>query len=97
MIFRRFDRVNARNLLILESEIAELETRLDGLERKGTGTAFATVMSDWGLLKSQADDHDDHIVNQMAKEMVELTLALDHALERYCKYTIMTRNLNTAD
>ena len=84
MIFRRFDRVNARNLLILESEIAELEARLDELEKDVAESVDSHILSDWSLLKIQAQDHSDPTTKQRAKDIVEVTLALDLALGKYC-------------
>lgn len=65
LIFRRFDRLNARNLLVLESEIAELEVLLDKLEGDdGDGASVGSGSSslelrDWKVLKAQAGlSHD---------------------------------------
>ncbi|OCK82399.1 hypothetical protein K432DRAFT_391296 [Lepidopterella palustris CBS 459.81] len=51
-IFRRFDQVTARNLLILESEIAELEAQLDSIEKEGDGPDFLASEQSWDMLSN---------------------------------------------
>lgn len=55
-IFRRFDRIAARNLLYLESELTALENRLDSLEqRENSDAAVQSWARNWPALKESAD------------------------------------------
>lgn len=55
-IFRRFDRIAARNLLYLESELTALEHRLDSLEQRENSDAVVQSWArNWPVLKESAD------------------------------------------
>jgi hypothetical protein len=71
LIFRRFDRLNARNLLILESQIASLEFRLAQLEKEGAETkGFAEGLQDWDVLRDHANSEEEPVLSQRAMEVV---------------------------
>ena len=55
-IYRRFDRLSARNLLYLQSELVELEARQDALDAEDLGTTLEDKKSvrNWQTLKSRA-------------------------------------------
>jgi hypothetical protein len=84
MIFRRFDQVNVRNLLILESEIADLEATLKRLEAEGGRTSLSKEgLQYWALLREQAQGHEDAVVKQCAQQIVDVTKELDVKLTKY--------------
>ena len=82
-IFRRFDRINARNLLVLESEIAELEARLDRIEMEGGGRDFLASERSWEMLNYQANMEKGKIGDE-AREIVLITMELRAKLKEYC-------------
>ena len=57
-IYRRFDRLSARNLLHLQSELIELEAQQDALDAQyldpRTSTTEKESASDWRVLKDRA-------------------------------------------
>jgi hypothetical protein len=86
-IFRRFDRSNARNLLILESIIADLEEKLDKLEEEALANPdLAAGLQSWTLLVAQVENHADPAVKAKAARIVSVTKDLGQKLENYCKY-----------
>ena len=58
-IYRRFDRLSARNLLYLQSELVELEAQQDALDaedlRPTTSTEERKSVRDWKILKERAN------------------------------------------
>lgn len=57
VIFRRFDRLGARNLLYLQSELAELEARQDALDVPDLKTATTDEkgdLRDWAIFAQKA-------------------------------------------
>jgi hypothetical protein len=87
LIFRRFDQVNVRNLLILESEIAELGTKLGKLEREGgKHPLFIEGLQDWGAIKKHADRDGDTVLKQRARDIVNVTGELEGKMAKYCTH-----------
>ncbi|KAF2120818.1 hypothetical protein BDV96DRAFT_595227 [Lophiotrema nucula] len=74
MTFRGFERVNAWRMLTLEAEIADLEKRLEQLEKEDAGLVMQT--SFW---EKQA--YRNHGLRE--EEMEKLGVLLDMKLERY--------------
>lgn len=79
MVFRRFDCANARRLLVLEAEIAELEERLEKKEwENANGTAFE-------LPEFSSKEKERHLSRREREgEMKELGQLLDRKVEKYC-------------
>lgn len=69
-IFRRFDVLAIRNLLYLESELAELEKELRELDEVRVPEAMINPLSDWKLLYAEVACAEDHI--RPSKEEAEL-------------------------
>jgi len=82
-IFRRFDRINARNLLVFESEIAELEARLDRIEMEGGDRDFLASERSWEMLNYQATIEKGKIGDE-AQKIVHITMELRAKLKEYC-------------
>jgi hypothetical protein len=62
-IFRRFDRLSARNLLLLETELAELEAeqdRLDCEDKKLISMEIRKCHSDWTIFEALGTEKDAH-------------------------------------
>ena len=60
VIFRRFDRLSARNILYLQSELAELEARQDAYDKedvKGSMTDKKFAW-DWYEFKKQSENDE---------------------------------------
>ncbi|KAF2188317.1 hypothetical protein K469DRAFT_703823 [Zopfia rhizophila CBS 207.26] len=91
-MFRRFDRVNARNLLVLESEISELEAKLDGLESRSRGWSLRAGLKNWELLKSQAEV-EEGALGDIAREIVDCTLELREKIKEYYEAVLRTTEM----
>lgn len=61
-IFKRFNRLAARNLLILQSELAELEARLDEYDREDQETREAKQsLRNWEDYKARNNKDSDRM------------------------------------
>lgn len=83
-IFRRFDRLGARNLLYLQSEIAELEARQDAFDAHDLGTLTTDQkgdMRDWKLFVEKAKDDN----NAREKDRMELIKEIREKMKEYSK------------
>src|ERR1700709_2688145 len=71
-VFKRFDRISARNLLYLQSELAELETLQDEYDREDLKASWYEKSSrrDWKTFKAQSDDMN------FPKEQARMQLAM---------------------
>ena len=56
LIFNRSERLSVRNLLYLQSELAELQKQLDDLDEKDRGLQSAR---NWATLKKRAEDEPE--------------------------------------
>ena len=80
-IFRRFDRLSARNLLYLQSELVQLEARqarydAEDLER---ATEEKTSARDWDVFQAKAEEHG----NVKEKERMALVLEIRAKIKEY--------------
>jgi hypothetical protein len=67
-IYRRFDRLGSRNLLHLQSELAELEARQDALDAQDLKSATVDEkgdLRDWAIFTEKAKD--DNNVREKAR------------------------------
>ncbi|KAH8816614.1 hypothetical protein F5884DRAFT_853049 [Xylogone sp. PMI_703] len=92
-IFRRFDRLSARNLLFQEAEIAELEAQLDKLDSNDLIAADGTVIechSDWRKFEKYATERNgqDEQANPKQAARFELALKIKEKLRDYRKFSI---------
>jgi hypothetical protein len=102
-IFRRFERLSARNLLYLESELAELEAKQDRLDvesRRNENLEFS--MQSWDLLCLQAtprskaskdseESAEDEKLRFAAQERLQLAWRMREVLKKYRKLTFAKR------
>jgi len=87
-IYRRFDRLSARNLLFLEAELAELEALQDNYDAADLNNAdITTIMchSDWRKFERCAREKDDDgtFVQPRQNEKMELALKIKEKLKEY--------------
>jgi hypothetical protein len=80
-IFRRFDKMNMRNLLILENEIADLERRLEHLEFSKTKTMESNVG-----VKIQS-------TGEKANKIKEIGLQLKEKVKEYYEGILLTKEM----
>ncbi|KAL2038991.1 hypothetical protein N7G274_008331 [Stereocaulon virgatum] len=90
-IYRRFDRLSARNLLYLQSELVELEARQDELdaEDRNRTTGEKASTRDWEILKSKAREANN--VNE--KERMELVLEIRGKIKEYREAILLESTL----
>ena len=79
VIYRRFDRLAARNLLYLQTELVELEVRKDSLDAEDAARPADASAKDWALLCHQAEEGQD----ERAKERVDIAKKLRVKLKEY--------------
>jgi hypothetical protein len=83
-IYRRFDRLSARNLLYLQSELQELEARQDALDAEDLHGDLQAKKSarNWQVLKKRAKEQN----NEREKERLELVFEIRDKLKEYSAY-----------
>jgi hypothetical protein len=96
-IYRRFDRLSARNLLFLEAELAELEALQDQQDAADLNSADSTTISchsDWSKFESCANkkDGDGNLLHQSQAEKMELALKIKEKLKEYRRTSHATRS-----
>ncbi|RYP11197.1 hypothetical protein DL765_007850 [Monosporascus sp. GIB2] len=78
-IFKRFNRLAARNLLLLQSELAELQATLDAFDEEDRGTSNTLQsLRNWKDFKSRADAEPERmeLVQQIRTTLKEYREAL---------------------
>jgi hypothetical protein len=85
-IYRRFDRLSARNLLYLQSELQELEARQDALDAEDLHGDLQAKKSarNWQVLKKRAKQQN----NEREKERLELAFEIRDKLKEYSAYDV---------
>jgi hypothetical protein len=96
-IYRRFDRLSARNLLFLEAELAELEALQDRQDAADLNSADPTTISchsDWSKFESCANkkDGDGSFMHQSQAEKLALALKIKEKLKEYRKTSCAKRS-----
>lgn len=100
-LFRRFESLSARNLLYLESELQELETRQRKIDRADAAIADdpradpddTDIATDWQVLREKAED----LREQNAVERMELLRKIRAKLEEYESALLRNSALNKLD
>ncbi|KAL5351455.1 hypothetical protein ACLOAV_003314 [Pseudogymnoascus australis] len=87
-IFRRFDRLSARNLIYLEAELAELEARQDRWDeedKKSTSEQVRNCHTDWKTFEQLATGRHPNgdPVNPGQAEKLELALKIRSKIKEY--------------
>ncbi|KAF2496386.1 hypothetical protein BU16DRAFT_509404 [Lophium mytilinum] len=79
VVFRRFDRLSARNLLCLQSELAELEAKQDAADQADALGDIATKQNarNWEQVRQRAKDGGREI------ERVQLAIEIREKLKEY--------------
>lgn len=93
-IYRRFDRLSARNLLFLEAELAELEAlqdQHDFLDSNSPNPVVISSHSDWRKFERFANEKDEN--GRPAKPdqatRMELSLKIKDKLKEYRKLCVV--------
>ena len=84
-IFRRFDRLNARNLLYLQSELIALEAQLQALDYEDIEDGSMDVMLSakcWETLSLRAEEHPREA------ERMELIIKIRTVIKEYSRQSI---------
>ena len=83
-IYRRFERLSARNLLHLQSEVAVLESRLDQLDKNYliASTTEKQSARSWEILCSRAEQPE----NLCEKERLDKILQVRQKIKEYRPY-----------
>jgi hypothetical protein len=93
-IYRRFDRLSARNLLYLQSELVALEKQQDELDKQDLisdeldGKAKA---SNWDLLAERAESGND----DEARKRVTVAKAIREKIKEYSQLAEVRRDCQT--
>lgn len=72
VIFRRFDRLSARNILYLQSELAELEARQDAYDKEDVRGSMTDkkCARDWNEFRNQSENNERQIARmKLVKEI----------------------------
>ena len=87
VIYRRFDRLSARNLLYMQSELVELEARQDAFDAEDSqGTLEAKDSArNWQTLNKRAAETG----NTKEKERLEVVRDIRKTLKEYRKNTLL--------
>ena len=93
-IFRRFDRLSARNLLFLEAQLAELEARQNKSDEQDLIAASLTTIechSDWRKFEAYATERngDGSFTKPEQAAKMELALEIKEKLNEYRKSKYM--------
>jgi hypothetical protein len=86
-IYRRFNRLAARNLLYLQSELAELEARLDHFDEEDYlhgSREEKYVLGNWPEFKAKADDAN----NTRERERMKLVMEIREKIKEYREYKV---------
>jgi hypothetical protein len=80
-IYRRFDRLSARNLLYLQSELAELQARQDAFDEEDRNASTETkgIASNWEAFRGKAEEPN----NTREKERMDLIKEIRDKLKEY--------------
>ena len=80
-IYRRFDRLCARNLLCLQAELAELEAQQDRLDADdfSATTEQKQFARDWGALRQKAAEAE----NLRERKRLEIAMKIREKLQEY--------------
>lgn len=87
-IYRRFDRLSARNLLFLEAELAELEAiqdRFDEADLKAANHIINDLHCDWKRFEFYANEKDENhnYIHLDQVQRMELLLKTREKLKEY--------------
>lgn len=95
-IFRRFDRLSARNLIYLEAELAELEAQqdiLDENDKKPTSEEECNCHTEWSTFERLATGRDSNgdPTNPGQAGKLELALKIRAKIKEYRKHPFNTQ------
>jgi len=90
-IYRRFDKLSARNILLLQAELAELERlqeRYDAEDRKRMDGVVIDGRHDWKEFVKNAAETDRYgkLLHPREKEKMDLAIRIRGKLKEYCKH-----------
>lgn len=85
-VFRRFKKLAVRNILQLQGDISNLETKVEALEREAAASNDLEVhlsMKCWAI----RDENAHTSGRDLERRQQELNKDLDVKLKKYCQYT----------
>jgi hypothetical protein len=85
-IFRKFDRLAARNLLYLQARIMVLEKEFEGLDKEVTQSNDMTLKDaarTWEQLVQKDSEGQEH-----ARRHMKLSFEIKQALKEYCMFSL---------
>ena len=85
-VFRRFDELAIRNLLYIQSELLELEARLERLDQKElkANLAVKAGLRDWSEVRKAAEDPS----NTSSRDRLEVVDELRRTMKEYRKLRV---------
>ncbi|KAK8017528.1 hypothetical protein PG993_013854 [Apiospora rasikravindrae] len=95
-IYRRFNRLSSRNLLLMEAEIAELEAlqdKYDEDDRAKHDYDIGESYSKWATFEKLAEEKDrnGNPLHSRVHERMQLSLLIKEKLEKYRAFVLITR------
>jgi predicted HTH domain antitoxin len=93
VIFKRFDRLSARNLLYLQAELVELEARQDAFDKEDTSADLYGKQSrrDWGVFKEKSEDP----LNKRERDRMELVRQIREKIKEYSRKSMIHLDQHT--
>lgn len=90
-IYRRFDRLSARNLLYLQSDLVRLEAIQDALDAESvqSPTVDPQNVDDWQTLKEKAKLPE----NPIERQRLDVALEIQKKLREYSEYICAYENI----
>jgi hypothetical protein len=91
VIYRRFDRLSARNLLYLQSELAELEVKQDAFDREDmrASTEEKGTASNWLAFSTKAAEDG----NEREKKRMEIVKEIREKIKEYREAILLESTL----
>lgn len=88
LVFRKFDRLAARNLLYLQARMLELEERINNMDSAvmGRDAAVEQALRNWEMLVAKSEDSKVHIeAREKMKKQIDLHEELQKTIKEYRK------------
>ncbi|KAI6565003.1 hypothetical protein MCOR03_002150 [Pyricularia oryzae] len=86
LVFRKFDRLAARNLLYLQARMLELEERINNMDSAvmGRDAAVEQALRNWEMLVAKSEDSKVHIeAREKMKKQIDLHEELQKTIKEY--------------
>lgn len=85
-VFRKFDRLAARNLLYLQARMLALEERINKIDGAAGSMDMLQVLRNWEMLVAKSEDSRVHIeAREKMKKQIDLHEELQKTIKEYRK------------